>query len=126
MNKDAMLQIWETREAADFEPHTIELIMCALELTYEQLALEGFIAGLNALSQALRNAPENPEQKLAAMRCYIATLSPDVAKRLEQSGQLLQIHAPNAEEARELLTRPDILRQRVALLMELPDDATRH
>lgn len=68
MNKDAMLKIWKAREGKDFEPHTIELVMCALELTYEQLGLEGFIAELNAFSQALRNIQENTEQKLAAMR----------------------------------------------------------
>ena len=126
MNKDAMLKMWKAREGRDFEPHTIELVMCALELTYEQLGLEGFVAELNAISQLLRNVPQNPEQKLAAMRHYITTLPPDVTNRLEQSGQLVQIRAPNTQEARKLLADPEALTKRVALLMELPDDATRH
>lgn len=126
MNKVAMLKIWKAREGGDFEPHTIELVMCALELTYEQQGLEGFITELKALSQVLRNAPENPEQKIVAMRQHITTLSPDVTNRLEQWGQLVQIRAPNAEEARKLLADPEVLAKRVTLLMELPDDATRH
>ena len=68
MNKDAMLIIWRAREGADFEPHTIELVLCTRELTYEQRGLAGFIAELHALSQVLRNAAKHPEQRTAAMR----------------------------------------------------------
>jgi hypothetical protein len=83
------------------------------------------MAELNAFAQVLRNAPENAEQKLVAMRHYIATLPADVTTRLEQSGQLVQIRAPNTEQARRSLADPEILAKRVTLLMELPDDATR-
>ena len=126
MNDDGTLNSRKAREARDFEAHTIELVMCALELAYQQQGLEGFNAELTALYQVVQSVTKNPEQRVAAMRHYIASLSPDIVKRLEQSGQFMQLSGVSAEEANALLARPDTLERRVAMLMELPDDATRH
>lgn len=126
MNKEQEQRERKAREAREFESRTIELILCVLEIAYEQEGVDGFTAQQGALLRALERVADHPEQRVAAMRHYLSTLSPEFMKRLEQPGQLLQLRGVSVHDAEAWLANPEVFERRVAMLMELPEDATRH